>query len=68
MVKIGIVNKKCSICENTPIDIYTSSNWRSFLCVPCMKKHGDTHHKKINGYIPSDYYSLSINQFKGVIK
>ena len=56
--------KKCLICNDTPKEIWNHIHSDSF-CIPCMEKHGDTHHEKVgvypNNYIPSDYFSLKDN-------
>jgi len=56
--------KKCLICNDTPKKIWNHIHSDSF-CIPCMDKHGDTHHKKVgvypNNYIPSDYFHIIDN-------
>ena len=57
--------KKCKICNDQPKEIFTQSG-NTYICKPCMTKHGDTHNDKIgtypNNYIPSDYYILVDNK------
>ena len=57
--------KKCLICNDTPKEIWNHCASGSF-CIPCMEKHGDTHHEKVgvypNNYIPSDYFNLRNNK------
>ena len=57
--------KKCLICNDTPKEIWNHFASGSF-CIPCMEKHGDTHHEKVgvypNNYIPSDYFNLRNNK------
>ena len=59
--------KQCKICDDKPTEIFSQSGY-TYICKPCMKKHGNSNHDKIgtypNNYIPSDYYTLINN--KGV--
>mgnify|MGYP003643086865 FL=1 len=58
--------KQCKICNDQPKEIWSQAGY-TYICKPCMKKHGNTNHEKIgtgvypNNYIPSDYYTLINN-------
>ena len=60
------INKKCRICEDIPKDIWQGflATCGVYLCISCMKKHGNTHNEKIGNYIPTDYFNLTGNRFK----
>ena len=55
----------CKICNDQPKEIFTQA-YNTYICKPCMIKHGDTNNDKIgtypNNYIPSDYYILINNK------